>query len=174
MVGGIAVSFRSIERTTKDFDIAVAVKDDAEAESVVRNLSGSGYRAEQLLESDATGRLATVRMISEGEREIFIDLLFASSGIEREVVEGASPIEIFPGLTAKVASRAALIALKVLSANPRTRMKDILDLQNLLEKADPKEIDTARELLDMITERGFNRNKDLQKDIDGYLEQFLT
>ncbi len=105
VVGGIAVSFRSIERTTKDFDLAVVVNNDSEAESVVRTLIGLGYRVGQLLESDVTGRLSTVRMISIGEREIFIDLLFASSGIEREVVEGASQIEIFPGLSAKVASR---------------------------------------------------------------------
>ena len=111
-------------------------------------------------------------MISVGEREVFIDLLFASSGIEREVFESSLPIEIFPGLTLQVASRSALIALKVLSANPKTRSKDITDLQNLLDNSAPNEVAEARKLLDLITTRGYNRNKDLQKDLDGYIEQF--
>ncbi len=172
MVGGIAVSFRSIVRTTNDLDLAVFVRDDAEAESIVRTLIGLGYRAQIVLESDVSGRLATVRMISTGEREVFVDLLFASAGIEREVVEGASMIEIFPGLALHVASRPALIALKTLSANPKTRSKDINDLQNLLTASSAAEVQESRRLLRLITERGFNRNKDLLKDLDGYLEQF--
>ncbi len=172
VIGGIAVSFRSIVRTTNDLDLAVVVNDDAEAESLIRTLIGLGYRAEVLLESDVSGRLATVRMISAGEREVFIDLLFASTGIEREVVEGSNPIEIFQGLTLPVASLSALVALKVLSANPKTRFKDIIDLQNLLNAAVPNELAIARQLLVLITERGYNRNKDLQKDLDGYIEQF--
>lgn len=172
VVGGIAVSFRSVVRTTNDLDLAVIVNDDAEAESIVRTLIRLGYRAELLLESDVSGRLATIRMISTGEREVFIDLLFASTGIECEVVENSNPIEIFPGLTLPVASRSALIALKVLSANPKTRSKDITDLQNILDNAVPGEIDFARSLLNLIAERGYNRNKDLQKDLDGYIEQF--
>ena len=93
VVGGIAVSFRSVVRTTNDLDLAVVVNNDAEAESIVRTLIGLGYRAEVLLESDVSGRLATVRMISAGEREVFVDLLFASSGIEGEVVASSNPIE---------------------------------------------------------------------------------
>lgn len=172
VVGGIAVSFRSVVRTTNDLDLAVVVNDDAEAETIVRTMIGLGYRAELLLESDVSGRIATVRMISTGEREVFIDLLFASTGIEREVVERSTPIEIFPGLTLQVASRSSLIALKVLSENPINRLKDIIDLQNLLESAVPGEIIVVRELLGLIMTRGYNRKKDLQADLDRYIEQF--
>ncbi|NOT48756.1 MAG: hypothetical protein HOP17_13530 [Acidobacteria bacterium] len=101
-----------------------------------------------------------------------MDLLFDSTGVEREVFESSSKIEIFPGLTPQVASRSSLIALKVLSANPKTRMKDIIDLQNLLDAASPTEVEDARRLLDLITKRGHNRNKDLQKDLNGYIKQF--
>lgn len=172
VIGGIAVAFRAVIRTTNDLDLAVVVNDDAEAESIVRTLIGLGYRAEVFLESDVSGRLATVRMISTGEREIFIDLLFASTGIEQEVVENSNPIEIFPGLTLPVASRSALIALKVLSANPDTRSKDITDLQNLLANSSANEVAAARRLINLITERGYNRDKDLQKALDAYIEQF--
>lgn len=174
VVGGIAVSFRSVVRTTNDLDLAVVVNDDSEAEAVVRSLISLGYRAEVLLESEESGRLATVRMISPGEREVYVDLLFDSSGIEGEVVESSGEIEIFPGLTSKVASRPSLIALKVLSANLKTRVKDIIDLQNLLNAASATEVQVARRLLDLISERGYNRNKDLQKDLNGYIEQFKT
>ena len=36
VVGGIAVSFRSVVRTTNDLDLAVVVNNDAEAESIVQ------------------------------------------------------------------------------------------------------------------------------------------
>ncbi len=172
LIGGIAVSFRTVERTTKDIDLAVAVESDAEAEELVRSLSDGGYLVETVIEQENAERLSTVRLISRGNSEMFVDLLFASSGIESEVVATAEDIEIFPQLVVPIAKIPSLIALKVLSANQKTRLKDILDLQNLLAIAIPKEIDFARNLLNLITARGFNRNKDLQKDLDGYIEQF--
>ena len=35
-----------------------------------------------------------------------------------------------------------------------------------------REITEARQFLTLIEQRGYNRNKDLQKDLDGYIEQF--
>ena len=172
LIGGIAVSYHSVERTTKDIDLAVAVESDAEAESLVRTLTRRGYRIATVIEQDEADRLSTVRLVSQVDDEILVDLLFASSGIESEIVSGAEEIEVFPNVFMPVGNRASLIALKVLSANLKTRLKDILDLQNLLDRANPEEIDIARDLLSLITERGYNRNKDLQKDLDGYIEQF--
>jgi predicted nucleotidyltransferase len=174
VVGGIAVSFRSVERTTKDLDLAVAVTDDSEAEFIIANLASSGYRIGLVLESDVGGRLATVRLISEGEMEIFIDLLFASSGIEREVVDRADPIELFPELTVKVATRPALIALKVLSADIRTRPQDVIDLGNLIKAATHDEISEAYELVQLITARKYNRDKNLREDLDRYIGDALN
>jgi len=62
VVGGLAVSARTEPRFTRDADIAVAVASDAEAEEPVRTLQGSGYTIEALVEQDAVGRLATVRL----------------------------------------------------------------------------------------------------------------
>ncbi|KXK05693.1 MAG: hypothetical protein UZ17_ACD001000580 [Acidobacteria bacterium OLB17] len=174
VVGGIAVSFRSIERTTKDFDLAVAVTDDGQAEALVASMSELGYRIGFVLESEVEGRLATVRLISGGEREIFIDLLFASSGIEREVIERANPIEIFPGLNVKVASRPALIALKVLSANFDTRPQDVIDLGNLIRSASEDERSEAFDLVDVITARKYNRRKNLRADLENYVKNVLS
>ncbi|HLA95986.1 MAG TPA: hypothetical protein VK612_09710, partial [Pyrinomonadaceae bacterium] len=111
MVGGLAVSLRTVERFTKDLDLAVAVRSDSEAEVLVLELSRSGYSVETVIEQDATNRLSTVRLISNGDVVMFVDLLFASSGIEPEVVASAEEAEIFPGVNALVATIPSLIAL---------------------------------------------------------------
>ena len=172
VVGGIAVSFRTVERFTKDVDIAIAVENDAEAERAVQAISQSDYFVDTVLEQSAVNRLSTVRMVPFGDREMFVDLLFASSGIESEVVSSATNAEIAPGLVVPVATVPSLIALKVLSANWQRRPQDVLDLQHLINKATPAEIETAHELLKLITERGYDRNKDLQAELARYLSEF--
>lgn len=167
----MAVSFRTIERFTKDVDLAVAVEDDAEAERVVNAIKQAGYLVDAFLEQTAANRLSTVRLVPVGDCEMFVDLLFASSGIEAEVVSSATNAEMTTGINTLVATIPSLIALKVLSAGPK-RMQDIVDLQHLFEVASPPDIAEARKLLNLITERGFNRNKDLLRDLDGYLKQF--
>lgn len=174
VIGGMAVSYRTIERFTKDVDLAIAVEDDAQAEQVVNAIKGSGYFADTIMEQEAADRLSTVRMVPHGDREMFVDLLFASSGIESEVVASATNVEITPGLTAPVANIPSLISLKVLSGDWKRRPQDIVDLQYLIKSASPSDLTEARHLLDLITTRGYNRNKDLQKDLDGYIEQFTS
>lgn len=99
LVGGFAVSIRSEPRFTRDVDVAIAVSDDPEAEALVRSLMTATAR---LAPPDAGGTGATV------------DLLFASSGIEPEIVAAAETIEVLPGLFMRVARTGHLIALKLL------------------------------------------------------------
>ena len=172
IIGGVAISIRTVERFTKDLDIAIAVRSDREAEEIVHSLSRIGYFVESVIEQDKANRLATVRFSVPGPPKILVDLLFASSGIEPELVATAEESEIFPGMYGLVATIPSLIALKVLSADNTRRLQDIIDIQYLLKEASQQEIDDARNLLDLITERGYNRNKVLQKDLDGYIEQF--
>lgn len=91
LVGGLAVGARAEPRTTRDVDLAIAVADDQEAESLVFRLQSLGYAVLVVLEQDATGRLATVRLRppSEPEGGVLVDLLFASSGIEPEITRAA-------------------------------------------------------------------------------------
>ena len=174
MVGGVAVSVRTVERLTKDLDLAVAVESDSEAEALVLALSQSGYSVETVIEQDETNRLSTVRLISKAEVVMFVDLLFASSGIESEVVDMAEEAEIFPGINGMVATIPSLIALKVLSANTKNRLQDIIDLQYLIKDASDGEIGESRRLLLLIEERGYNRNKDLQSELARYLADFRS
>jgi len=81
-----------------------------------RQLQSRDYRVEAVVEQDAVGRVATVRLTRLSEpRPPVIELLFASSGIESEVVADADAIELLPNLTLPVARAEHLIALKVLS-----------------------------------------------------------
>ena len=41
LIGGLAISVRSVPRFTKDLDFAVAVANDSEAEDVVHRLRGT-------------------------------------------------------------------------------------------------------------------------------------
>jgi hypothetical protein len=94
LIGGLAVSVRSEPRFTRDADFAVAVASDREAESLIRDLQANGYRILILLEQETSGRLATVRLQPPGGEDhgVILDLLFASSGIELEIVQSASSL----------------------------------------------------------------------------------
>lgn len=166
------MSFHSIERFTKDIDLVVTVAGDADAEKLVHELTQEGYIVAELVEHDTRHRLSTARLVSSGRPPMRIDLIFAFSGIESEIVESSEEGHILSGINVLIATMPSLLAMKTLAADWNRRPQDILDIQNLLKNAVPADIDVARQLLDLITERGYNRNKDLQKDLDGYIERF--
>ena len=162
LIGGLAVSARTEPRFTRDADLAVAVESDVEAEAVIRDLRRHHYEVDTVVEQAAAGRLATVRLRRHtGNDAPVLDLLFASSGIEPEIVQAAEILEILPDLRIPVAGTGHLIALKVLSRDDDERPQDIVDLRALLKIATPSDRDRARESLRLITSRGFNRSRDL-------------
>jgi len=82
----------------------VAVPGDAEAEALIRRLRGEGYDVTALIEQDAAERLATVRLRPDADPGApVVDLLFASSGIESEIVRDAESVEVLPGLPEEIA-----------------------------------------------------------------------
>jgi hypothetical protein len=167
LVGGFAVATRAEPRFTRDVDLAVAVGDDAQAESLVRDLGNAGYRVISVVEQEAVGRLATIRLQPAGEDDpAVLDLLFASSGIESELVAAADTLAVVPGLTLPVATTGHLLALKVLSRDDRRRPQDVADLRALLRVATPKDVSTARSALALIQQRGFHRNRSLGPELD--------
>ncbi|SRR5260370_41204576 len=112
VIGGLAVAFRAEPRFTKDVDLAVAVADDEEAEGIVNRLQVRGYALASLVEQDYVNRLATARLVrpKAGASSAFIDLLFANSGIEEEIVRRADRLEVLPDVFMPVASIGHLIA----------------------------------------------------------------
>lgn len=167
VIGGLAVASRSTPRFTADVDFAISVADDGEAESLVHRMQIRGYAVGMMLEQDYVDRLSTVRLTRPvaGSSQVFIDLLFASSGIEDQIVARADRLEIWPGIVVPVAKAGHLVALKLLSRDER-RLQDQLDLQALFAVAKPADIDDAREAVGLITKRGFNRERDLLRDLD--------
>jgi len=173
VVGGLAVSARTEPRFTRDVDLVIAVSDDRGAEQAVHSLQRRGYHVHALVEQEATGRLATARLLppGEGETGVVLDVLFASSGIEPEIAEAAEVLEILPGLRVPVASAGHLLALKLLSRNDRTRPQDRIDLGALLRVASPADLDEARHSVALIHARGFQRERDLSRDLEQLIAQ---
>lgn len=170
LVGGFAVSVRAEPRFTRDLDLAVAVQDDRAAEATVRALIERGYRVVATVEHEATGRLATVRFELPAHGEI-ADLLFASSGIEPEIVAAAEPIEVLPELELAVARTGHLIAVKLLARDDETRPQDAADLRALVSVADDVEMARAGEAVTLIEERGYHRGRDLGAALQTMLRQ---
>ncbi len=173
LLGGLAVSARSEPRFTRDADLAVMVTDDRDAERLALSLQNRGYCVVSAVEQEATGRLATVRLAPPGETErgVVVDLLFASSGIEPEIVPAAEPLEILPGLRVPVAQLGHLLALKVLARDDRTRPQDRSDINALLSNADATAVTLARDALRLVTDRGFNPGRDLLADLTSLIAQ---
>ena len=161
LVGGLAVSARAIPRFTKDIDFAIAVGNDAEAEDVVYRLRARDYQPVEVLEQDYAERLSGIRLVGKGS-DVVVDLLFASSGIENEVVASADRLEVLPKLTIPVATTAHLIALKILAG----RSQDLTDLGYLIPGASSADLDSAREAVKLIQARGFNRGQDVVADLE--------
>ena len=161
-MGGLALAARVEPRFTRDVDVVVAVGSDDAAETLVFELGARGYKVGAIVEQEAVGRLSTARLQSPvgGAVSLFVDLLFASSGIEPEIVRDADRLEVLPGLHLPVALVGHLIALKLLAMNDQ-RPQDAFDLENLRATADGPELARAREAIDLIDVRGFNRGRDL-------------
>jgi hypothetical protein len=167
LVGGLAVSVRTEPRFTRDADVAVAVTGDPDAEALIHTLRRRGYVIEAIVEQEAVGRLATVRLARSSQPQApIIDLLFASSGIEREIVGDAEPIEVIRNLTIPVARTGHLIALKILSRDDFRRPQDLVDLRALLRAASPPELSLTRQSLLLISKRGYHRGRDLIAEMD--------
>jgi hypothetical protein len=174
VIGGLAVASRATPRFTADVDFAISVADDSEAESLVHRMQIRGYAVGMMLEQDYVDRLSTVRLTRPvaGSSQVFIDLLFASSGIEDQIVAGADRLEIWPEIVVPIAKTGHLVALKLLSQDER-RLQDQLDLQSLLAVAKPADLADAREAISLIAKRGFNRERDLARDLDDLVRNEL-
>lgn len=176
LVGGLAVSARAEPRFTRDVDFAVALKSGREAETLILAVQARGYRIDTVLEQETTGLLATVRLVApgSGEHGVILDLLFASSGIETELVERAAVIEVFPGIELPVAQVSELLALKILARDDEHRPQDTIDIRTLLQEATVSDLEATKTALTLIVERGFHRNRDLLQDFEDLTKRFRS
>ncbi|MBW3606524.1 MAG: nucleotidyl transferase AbiEii/AbiGii toxin family protein [Actinobacteria bacterium] len=167
LVGGLAVSARTEPRFTRDIDLAVAASTDAAAEDLTRQLVRHGWKIDAITEQEAVDRLATVRLEPPSAlgTAAVVDLLFASSGIESELVRDAESLEVLPGVVVPVATVAGLLVLKALATSP-ARPQDEVDLTALVAAASADDREQARRLAALVIERGFHRERDLVAEVD--------
>jgi predicted nucleotidyltransferase len=173
LVGGLAVSVRTEPRFTRDADLVVALESDEEAEALIHHLQQCGYTVVETVEQNAVDRLATARLrpSDAGEMGVLLDLLFASSGIEGEIVAEAEILEVLPELLVPVARIEHLIALKILSRDDRERPQDIIDLRALTKRASSEERARAETALALIESRGFHRERHLRSLFADFLRE---
>lgn len=171
LVGGLAVSAWVDPRFTRDIDLAVAVDEDRDAEQLVHRLQACGFAIVTVVEQIAAGRLATARLRPPGHDEdgLLLDLLFASSGIEREVAEAAVHLDIGLGTPVPVARPGHLVALKLLAQDPVERPQDAQDLRALRPVLGAEDVELARDACRRIEARGFHRGRHLEALLDEYL-----
>lgn len=122
-----------------------------------------------MVEQEDTERLATVRLLGEEEGAPVVDLLFASSGLEPEIVAGAEALEVFPEQSIPVASLGHLVALKLLARND-LRPQDSADLRALVDVAEERDLAVARAAVGLIQQRGFARGRDLDAALAELIE----
>jgi hypothetical protein len=177
VVGGVAVGAHAVLRYTQDIDLAVAVSDDRQAKSVGAFLIRRGYRPMTEIDQTAVDRLATLRLLShqlpadlDPTEAPLLDIIFASCGIEAELVSSAEPIEILPGITLPTTRIPHLIAMKLLSESDE-RPIDRSDLQALIGAATDADLAEIPPLLDLIIDRGYARDKDLPALFARHLER---
>lgn len=164
LVGGLAVSVRTEPRFTRDIDLAVAVPSDVQAERLVASLVPP-FVLLSTLEHDDLQRLAAVRLGRPSQAQgAVLDLLFASSAIEADIVADAEPLEVLPGVTLPVATVGHLIALKLLARAP-DRPQDEMDLHALHAAAEPGDLEQAASAVRLISDRGAARGRDLMADL---------
>jgi hypothetical protein len=166
LVGGIAVTVRSEVRFTRDVDLAVSVRDDADAEQLIFALRDLGYVVTATVEHETRERLATARL--RGPSGVVCDLLFASSGIEEETIVRATLLEVAQGVTVPVARVEELLAMKVLASTKR-RPLDELDFVRLVEFNPGFDEAAVRANLALITQRGYSRGEDLTAKLEACL-----
>jgi hypothetical protein len=158
VVGGLACSARGEVRFTRDIDLAVAVRDDNDAEHLLFHLQQEGYVVVATVEHEARQRLATARL--KAPSGVICDLIFATCGIEPEIVESAEDLELFEQLHLSTAQPEALIAMKVLSATP-SRSRDLEDIRAIRRATPQLNEALVCTLLQTISSRGYDRGQDL-------------
>ncbi|MEE8366940.1 MAG: hypothetical protein V3S30_01350, partial [Thermoanaerobaculia bacterium] len=108
-----------------------------------------------------------VRLIAPDDLGIGVDLLFASSGIETEIVEMAEILEIFEGLKIPVAATGHILIMKILAGRPY----DLEDAKRLFAFTTEGDLELARQAADLISQRGFDRRKNLAVELEQALRQ---
>lgn len=173
LVGGLAYSIYAEPRTTKDIDLVLSLTDESQLEYLVNELLSRGYLNKQILMHMSPAHRLGVRvsLMSQKNVAIPIDLLTATCGVEKEIIVASKNIEILPSIFMPVASLSHILAMKILAQDDSERIRDKADAIALIAAASSENIEETKKALILITERGFNRGKDLISDFNKLLKR---
>lgn len=176
LIGALAVGVRAEERFTKDLDFAISVRDQDDAMRVLRHLVDTLRYREPRPFNDNTVDFKGVSLLPPDIESPFpVDILWNACGVEREIVARAERVQFLPGVFVGVATRADLIAMKILALDDARRPRDRGDLAALLRSATAVEVAESRALLRLMEVRGvgFPLGKDdLSAELDQALELY--
>lgn len=173
-VGALAMGARGRTRQTIDADIAVSLADNNQAQDLVDALVLKGYGVNNIYKDGERIVLARLFSANEESQLVELDFLIALCGIEREVVESAELMEIWPNLFAPIASMSALLAMKARCQELPERIQDKADLVNqLIPFSSEKDLQQARELIKLIEQRGFNEGRNLSLHFEQLVQAVL-
>ena len=159
-VGALAMGARGRTRQTIDADLAISTGSNQLAEKLIEQLVLKGYGVNEIYKDGEIIALARLFSKDDYSSLIELDFLFELCGIEKEVVDSAEELEIWPGLTVAIATMPALLAMKARCQELPERIQDKADLVNqLIPFASESDLDQARELIKLIETRGFNEGR---------------
>jgi predicted nucleotidyltransferase len=131
VVGGIALSFHTQPRFTKDIDILILAADIDKLKSILKEM---GYKFEAKPWTFQNTNITLHRLIKiEGEDSLTVDLLSGHDKRHKEIIENAI-VEVTEYGLARIASRKDLIWMKRL----RNSKQDIADIEALENDKDSK------------------------------------
>lgn len=100
-----------------------------------------------------------------------VDVLFATAGIEPEIVAAAEVLEVLPGLLMPVATAGHLVVLKLLARDDKTWPQDAADLRALHAVLSAADRTAARTVAELIVDRGFARGRSLAALTEAFLAE---
>lgn len=176
LVGALAINeYAEQPRFTSDIDIAIFVVHD-EAEDVLRSFALKGYVTLQVSAHPELQHITSARLLGLNSTygRFFIDIIFSSTEVEKEITNHVQKVEILPNLIIPIARRGHLVAMKLLAINSRERteektLTDKADILSLLKSAKEKDIEDAKKLARLINERSSLDLPNLNKLLEEYL-----
>lgn len=145
------------------------------------------------IEPHPNGVVAGARLVDDtGDRDLELDLVFAASGIEPEIIAAADRLEILPGQPFAVARTGHLIALTLLSYSETGRpplaanfasmdeysseqayegIREHADLNALTGAAREEDWRLAWEAVDLMATRSATRSRDLRAAMAAFLAE---
>jgi hypothetical protein len=126
VIGGVAVSVWSRARTTLDVDFKVLL--DRESAQRLLDILLPDYTP---LQADPLQALRRNGVLFVKDQDgIRIDIQLADVSFDESAIQRAEPIELEPGITARICTAEDLIIYKIIS----TRPQDQIDVENIVRR----------------------------------------